>query len=109
MIRRPPRSTRTDTLLPYTTLFRSPGRVRAPDPNLFRRLESGRRQSEAAGLRQARPEGVGRAHDRRAEPAVVADLGDDPAVAQATRHGGDYATSLSGIPRHRARKPAALK
>src|SRR3546814_8500108 len=29
MIRRPPRSTRTDTLLPYTTLFRSaaPGQV----------------------------------------------------------------------------------
>src|SRR3546814_9723412 len=26
MIRRPPRSTRTDTLLPYTTLFRSPDR-----------------------------------------------------------------------------------
>src|SRR3546814_3929399 len=25
MIRRPPRSTRTDTLCPYTTLFRSPG------------------------------------------------------------------------------------
>src|SRR3546814_13543092 len=25
MIRRPPRSTRTDTLLPYTTLFRSAG------------------------------------------------------------------------------------
>src|SRR3546814_14060538 len=27
MIRRPPRSTRTDTLFPYTTLFRSPGTV----------------------------------------------------------------------------------
>src|SRR3546814_17178010 len=27
MIRRPPRSTRTDTLFPYTTLFRSPARV----------------------------------------------------------------------------------
>src|SRR3546814_17878617 len=26
MIRRPPRSTRTDTLSPYTTLFRSPSR-----------------------------------------------------------------------------------
>src|SRR3546814_9030846 len=26
MIRRPPRSTRTDTLFPYTTLFRSSGR-----------------------------------------------------------------------------------
>src|SRR3546814_8731917 len=29
MIRRPPRSTRTDTLFPYTTLFRSP-RSRSP-------------------------------------------------------------------------------
>src|SRR3546814_11956239 len=29
MIRRPPRSTRTDTLFPYTTLFRSLGRNRA--------------------------------------------------------------------------------
>src|SRR3546814_4491008 len=28
MIRRPPRSTRTDTLFPYTTLFRSPGTAR---------------------------------------------------------------------------------
>src|SRR3546814_7722518 len=28
MIRRPPRSTRTDTLFPYTTLFRSFGEVR---------------------------------------------------------------------------------
>src|SRR3546814_16269187 len=27
MIRRPPRSTRTDTLFPYTTLFRSPDEV----------------------------------------------------------------------------------
>src|SRR3546814_4685049 len=29
MIRRPPRSTRTDTLFPYTTLFRSGSRPRA--------------------------------------------------------------------------------
>src|SRR3546814_8689179 len=29
MIRRPPRSTRTDTLFPYTTLFRSRGQRRA--------------------------------------------------------------------------------
>src|SRR3546814_9785508 len=32
MIRRPPRSTRTDTLFPYTTLFRSPGRIAAAAP-----------------------------------------------------------------------------
>src|SRR3546814_6718963 len=30
MIRRPPRSTRTDTLFPYTTLFRSMPVMRAP-------------------------------------------------------------------------------
>src|SRR3546814_15134554 len=28
MIRRPPRSTRTDTLFPYTTLFRSPANTK---------------------------------------------------------------------------------
>src|SRR3546814_9305960 len=32
MIRRPPRSTRTDTLFPYTTLFRSRTRRRARNP-----------------------------------------------------------------------------
>src|SRR3546814_6402611 len=32
MIRRPPRSTRTDTLVPYTTLFRSPAADMARDP-----------------------------------------------------------------------------
>src|SRR3546814_7930362 len=32
MIRRPPRSTRTDTLFPYTTLFRSAGQVDLPVP-----------------------------------------------------------------------------
>src|SRR3546814_10349505 len=30
MIRRPPRSTRTDTLFPYTTLFRSPRHLSLP-------------------------------------------------------------------------------
>src|SRR3546814_19221592 len=32
MIRRPPRSTRTDTLFPYTTLFRSPAFALLADP-----------------------------------------------------------------------------
>src|SRR3546814_5459708 len=32
MLRRPPRSTRTDTLFPYTTLFRSSTRPRARSP-----------------------------------------------------------------------------
>src|SRR3546814_6521624 len=44
MIRRPPRSTRTDTLFPYTTLFRSactpraPARYRSARPALRRGL-----------------------------------------------------------------------
>src|SRR3546814_12854827 len=33
MIRRPPRSTRTDTLFPYTTLFRSVERHDQPQPH----------------------------------------------------------------------------
>src|SRR3546814_4407857 len=33
MIRRPPRSTRTDTLFPYTTLFRSPSGVADVPPS----------------------------------------------------------------------------
>src|SRR3546814_8857512 len=39
MIRRPPRSTRTDTLFPYTTLFRSEDRHIGVEP----RLEGGQR------------------------------------------------------------------
>src|SRR3546814_1869966 len=37
MIRRPPRSTRTDTLFPYTTLFRSLARSRLPRQMRYRR------------------------------------------------------------------------
>src|SRR3546814_12725441 len=37
MIRRPPRSTRTDTLFPYTTLFRSPPASRRYENAVFNR------------------------------------------------------------------------
>src|SRR3546814_10123854 len=43
MIRRPPRSTRTDTLFPYTTLFRSPGHGWIFQPTLVDR--TARRES----------------------------------------------------------------
>src|SRR3546814_2345761 len=43
MIRRPPRSTRTDTLFPYTTLFRS-----APPRRRPRRTEDARRDQDTA-------------------------------------------------------------
>src|SRR3546814_11115433 len=40
MIRRPPRSTRTDTLFPYTTLFRSDGIAPDADGNLGVEVQS---------------------------------------------------------------------
>src|SRR3546814_7602573 len=52
MIRRPPRSTRTDTLFPYTTLFRSARRVparyrfRGTGPDRFRAFCRAIRRSE---------------------------------------------------------------
>src|SRR3546814_16417018 len=66
MIRRPPRSTRTDTLFPYTTLFRSLPRIperqrraapaasperllRQPDPEEGRRVRRSRRLLGARG------------------------------------------------------------
>src|SRR3546814_4429815 len=51
MIRRPPRSTRTDTLFPYTTLFRSESgtptaHARRDDPQLRRRNDPVGRSEE---------------------------------------------------------------
>src|SRR3546814_4544322 len=64
MIRRPPRSTRTDTLLPYTTLFRSilAGRRGRGD------FHAGQRVRGTADLALGRP--------LRPEPAVDAHDGD---------------------------------
>src|SRR3546814_4763753 len=53
MIRRPPRSTRTDTLFPYTTLFRSVFVVRPADTGHLAacRLELGARVHEVEAVR----------------------------------------------------------
>src|SRR3546814_13809590 len=52
MIRRPPRSTRTDTLFPYTTLFRSDSPKEARRPSLCPPL--GNEGREKIGDRSAR-------------------------------------------------------
>src|SRR3546814_16278715 len=73
MIRRPPRSTRTDTLFPYTTLFRSPrdGGVGAEQRGVLEGTGRGngaaphlgfgacRAADEPAARLRARPQGVG--------------------------------------------------
>src|SRR3546814_20644511 len=57
IIRRPPRSTRTDTLFPYTTLFRSPPRRPARgrvDNHRIGPLQDGSRRFSGSGSGRAR-------------------------------------------------------
>src|SRR3546814_1416332 len=61
MLRRPPRSTLTDTLCPYTTLFRSAGRADDLDSELLCRLRPAR--PERARPRRPVPRGA-RHHGR---------------------------------------------
>src|SRR3546814_11629239 len=60
MIRRPPRSTRTDTLFPYTTLFRSPAEPLAADRSSRSPRAPARR---APDLRPAGGDTIGRDPD----------------------------------------------
>src|SRR3546814_6698327 len=80
MLRRPPRSTRADTLLPYTTLFRSRAqrRVRHPGP------ADGGRDGDLLG----RPQQVRARAAGDLEPALVPARGAHRAVrAGARAHG----------------------
>src|SRR3546814_14642864 len=96
MIRRPPRSTRTDTLFPYTTLFRSDrlGRPALPPPSR-RRLARNYRRGARSDRRAARARGEHAddaargfplARSRRARRAWMARH--DPADAQPKGSGG---------------------
>src|SRR3546814_5903489 len=79
MIRRPPRSTRTDPLFPYTTLFRSRRRT-APDGGHdasrtrdLRRAYRSRQGNARASLHRLRAAvELARGHDRSAAPAADA-------------------------------------
>src|SRR3546814_11754825 len=66
MIRRPPRSTLTDTLFPYTTLFRS-----RPDAASRPAARQGPGAGEADGGIGAAATHRGRGHGRNREPAVA--------------------------------------
>src|SRR3546814_11925114 len=113
MIRRPPRSTRTDTLFPYTTLFRSPEALQAL--HLQAGVDHGARVA-------AHPAGADRMEDRRADVAcgdgerlVAVDLGaglvlDRPEARQRSeeRRGGKESVSSwrsRWAPSHLKNKP----
>src|SRR3546814_15460255 len=82
MIRRPPRSTRTDTLFPYTTLFRSgPGRATLRAARIHQNLCDGRGRdtldhagSGADGLADPRPDPrrTGQSDQSLDDPRLVA-------------------------------------
>src|SRR3546814_7920264 len=111
MIRRPPRSTRTDTPFPYTTLFRSVQALLVPDDARFRHRPRERVTREGAGLaaEQAamlRPGPV--PVERMAGDAALVDLGAvigigsrsararRPRKHQRNRNGGDFCWNLHG-------------
>src|SRR3546814_2374480 len=72
MIRRPPRSTRTDTLFPYTTLFRSPAGQAATRPQPHRRLVAARLPDRARSGVPTRRNGDQRATVRHHPPVAPA-------------------------------------
>src|SRR3546814_16167141 len=88
MIRRPPRSTRTDTLFPYTTLFRSVRRVLHVDHAQFAGVEVVAQRSAAIDALALQDEwrnhgmAVGHGCDQRREPAFG-----DPLIVVEQNHG----------------------
>src|SRR3546814_17617385 len=108
MIRRPPRSTRTDTLFPYTTLFRSDTRPACQDAGDDRASaclceRQGRRQfpppasrpwrsCPGEGQRECRPPRQARASLAGADLVLAPGLRQDPAVQILLRvaRGGEW-------------------
>src|SRR3546814_5428701 len=86
MIRRPPRSTRTDTLFPYTTLFRS-------RPQLFVRCHSLR---DAQRAFRSYPRGPGRW--RAPVPGLAAD-GADRGSDEVTHRSEEHTSELQSLMR----------
>src|SRR3546814_9424877 len=79
MIRRPPRSTRTDTLFPYTTLFRSLGGDGRSRPA----QGVGRRGADGRGLLRARTYSAFNAASAGADHGVAAGGGADRTLSPA--------------------------
>src|SRR3546814_16041857 len=73
MLRRPPRATRTDTLFPYTTLFRSQHAVAADAADIEAFVAGAPRRAE----RGAEARGLALDADAGFEAHEVADIGDE--------------------------------
>src|SRR3546814_1406582 len=101
MTRRPPRSTRTDTLFPYTTLFRSFAFLQLPDrrPCGPDSGEEGERPGLGQGEPHRRPRAVGHhlvfreARERPDAPAL------DAAPAPPLRRSEEHTSELQSLKR----------
>src|SRR3546814_10588423 len=93
MIRRPPRSTRTDTLFPYTTLFRSLGnpvafidmdglQARAPPSRNFRPGAGGNSAQARRAARDFRRSGAGDVPDFAEQISLTDVLGNADFAAE---------------------------
>src|SRR3546814_2688142 len=83
MIRRPPRSTRTDTLFPYTTLFRSEGQQAREE----RRQRQRRRAHRSAAVHEA------------PEDDVDAEVPARPAAERAPARSEEHTSELQSLMR----------
>src|SRR3546814_19975885 len=66
MVRRPPRSTRTDTLFPYTTLFRSSGERRSGTNSRPEHIKA----ATLACLKRLRTDHIDLLYQHRVDPEV---------------------------------------
>src|SRR3546814_9106435 len=89
MIRRPPRSTRTDTLFPYTTLFRSGEHRRR-----WRRRSRGRQSGCVHGRFSVRLSGNSRSSNARSSSATVT-----PCVKADTLRSEEHTSELQSLMR----------
>src|SRR3546814_17183382 len=99
MIRRTPRSTRTDTLFPYTTLFRSARLLPCPAScSPSHRLSLMRNDPPGAGHRSAVAQGDGkqritrapRRQPRRRQSALASPVGDPAPPRGGDRKSGEW-------------------
>src|SRR3546814_2855227 len=106
MIRRPPRSTRTDTLFPYTTLFRSAARRAGHADETLRPDAAGQRARQLpvrAGL-PAAP--AGRAQPAHPHPGAAAVAGSEVVGTAYRLHAGEDGHELRDAGPGRRVRPA---
>src|SRR3546814_8656240 len=100
MIRRPPRSTRTDTLFPYTTLFRSPrlhlvAHLVSVAANTTARLAVIVCEASVGACGRGRGNGISATHARRRNSSLLVSI----LVPQVVRAIAVHTHDAAGVPR----------